>query len=185
MHFIFKHSVDPSCSPDEFFHPEIFDYLPFDEEAPDQGEHSPSTLHLSGYAKEWMDKHTILAPYKKDLDVDDDDSSIETTSTTTTTSASTISFDDSTSDAPLLGDIVFSSQRPSLLASPELESLLIEYTKQPVELTPKSCRAENAKGLADLKLYLRRTNLQAATTTAPQVFPVLIDTGCSVACNTW
>ena len=71
MNFIFTKSVDPKCPNDAFFHPDIFDYLPFDKYDLNQGGPTVPTLHLSGFATEWMDLHTAVDAYCMDCDDDD------------------------------------------------------------------------------------------------------------------
>ena len=70
MELLFTQSVDPKCSEDSFFHPDVFDFLPFDEYDPDQGKPSASTLRLSGFVTEWMNLHTMMEPYQMDLNND-------------------------------------------------------------------------------------------------------------------
>ena len=79
MDFIFTKSVDPKYPDNAFFHPDIFDYLPFDEYDPNQGKPTVPTLHLSSFATEWMDLHTAVDAYR--MDCDDDDESTSDTST--------------------------------------------------------------------------------------------------------
>ena len=74
---VFKMSVDPALSPDAFFHPEIFECLPFDTCADDDNIIPPSLLHLSGHASEWAREMTILDPHAVSANDDTDTISVD------------------------------------------------------------------------------------------------------------
>ena len=72
----FTLSVNPACPDGSFFYNEIFDFLPFEDYPEDDNVVPACCLHLSGYAKEWITKTTIIDPFFATKD--EDNSSVVT-----------------------------------------------------------------------------------------------------------
>ena len=185
---VFQWAVNPDTPSDSFFHDDIFDFLPFEEEDPTEFI-KPSCLHLSGYAKEWSKEHSHLDPFA-DIGLDDDDS--ETASLTSASSSQGESWSDSSSltgswEEGELDPLSFSSQGfyvPDDLAD-VYSYLSADSSFGDVLITPKYYANFAISDMPDLQLLLRTAKASAYRAEpggpAPRIFPVLIDTGCSVA----
>jgi len=162
---VFNMCVDPECPSDSFFHEDIFDYLPFEDS--NQGESVPaSLLHLSGYSKEWMSACAKREDYSHHYKIDDSPDS--------STPYSVQDID------TLIGP--FQSQCHSHVPSNVLHHFQSRLT-QGQEVLSSPYAFASVGHLPDTKLYLRSLQLHAQLTDSPRIFPVLIDTGCSVACT--
>ena len=197
--------MDPTCSNEHFFYPEFFELLPFHEFA-DQGELSPSLLHLSGFGNEWMSytlsQASVTDPFLAKMDTWDDDSIMDYSSlpdlvprpldddssvdlTDTATDTSDFDEDDQFNWDRILhfhGLDAFSTLDDTTSAS--LLKHLREATPQgDILITPNSFSASQIPEV-DTKLFLRSTRaaaMHADPTIEDRIFPVLVDTGCSVS----
>ena len=154
-----------SDDPDSFFCPEFFNLLPFEESDP-HDVISPALLHLTGYGSDFAMMHTTLDPFP-DMDSEDYDTSY--------------SVDDASE-----GDLTFKGQPFEIpddcwSAFEHLQPQLSQGRNNCI--VPSYQASTNLDHLMDSKLYLRRANVKAhiANNQNPRLFPVLVDTGCSVA----
>ena len=184
---LFPRAVDPVCDPNHFFYPEFFDLLPFDEYA-DQGELKPSLLHLSGYGRDWMSKMMQQASAAEflfhDIDTTEclDDVSLGTTLTQDSTSCTSTDAFDLDNILHFHGTNAFSS------LDDETASSLSRHLSQvapmgTIHITPQ-CHASLTPDFVDTKMLLRSTRLaglHANPEIEDRIFPVLVDTGCSVS----
>ena len=188
---LFPKAVDPACPPDAFFYPEFFEFLPFEEFVVDDSVH-PSCLHLSGYSREWIAEFSsTIDPFSQDSTGSQDrpgadDSSVEsddssTMSDDTPTNPIYVDLVNSTISVP---DLSFKSQAFSELSGSSAEAYahLAERISQGPQVICPTYAYGSTEHLMDPKIYLRQ--LAHSYTTNPSqplpVFPILIDTGCSV-----
>ena len=186
---LFPMCVDKTCPKESFFFDDIFDFLPFEEEAINQGEVPVSLLHLSGFATEWMHEHCVEDPMHADINIfsdSDDDSTCPDMMPRdgASTCSSTDADDDSDYEFDIEDVLVF---KRDLLADPNAseayEYLRTQLSSETV-MTPAH-QATSTNHLLDPKLYLRQSGHQSyrVSNNQPRILPVLVDTGCSVSCS--
>ena len=175
-HELFTRAVDPQCPKDHFFYPEFFNLLPFEEYDPYE-EVRPSLLHLSVIGHEWMTQ-TLHEASVKFAPICD---GVDTSPTE----------NDSTPDDFMETDILRFHQKDTheAMNRPEYERLInhlsSSMTNGQVILTPRhDVFAASLCDFVDTKLIItpnRAATMHADVTLIDRIFPVLIDTGCSVA----
>ena len=181
-------AVDPSCPADAFFYDEFFEFLPFNEFV-DKGEVPTRYLHLSGYSGDWIS--SFNSTFDSDLLTMDDASTCS--SSTSTTDISELSEFEEPSDSFFnstdieskprpLPDLSFFSQIFNDLCPSSAEAyrhLAPQLANGPVTICP-AYKSTSVAHLMDPKLYLRNSN-PSAYPTKIDVFPIMVDSGCSVA----
>ena len=199
MEDVFKMCVADKTPADTFFYPEVFNLLPF-EEFDEQGETPSSLLHLSGYASEWThmcnkfqpdDLDSLAKPSTSQGEADSVDptvcSDLSDELSTVSSSPSVDSLKHSTS--PDWQPLDFFSQ--PLQVPDEFREVydhISSVLKNGQAIVTPAYRLETSDHLLDSMLILRRTkaeffvdDAQVNITEQPRVFPVLLDTGCSVS----
>ena len=184
-------AVDPSCPTDNLFYPEFFESLPF-EEFDDQGELSPSLLHLSGFGREWMDLMFRESSQFPDIsDTFTDDASVVTSADDTCSTTSAPSMSQSSEFS--LDDILCFSRLDSFSGlAPDVAQLLRSHLHSiapsgsiSLQTAANAALSSMPPDFGDTKLLLRSVAGSSPDESAPEndgrIFPVLVDTGCSVA----
>ena len=163
---------------------------------------TPSSPVEPHFAHEWeslLAHEAMIRHFNGDFadfsDVDNDDSCLSETASVTSDGSSTDTISTTTScvlSAPLsiaddFDDILISSKLVRILSmpsqsSPELEEALIHLDKKQVLLCPTSLNAVS-DAIPNLRHVLHPTCASNQGEIPQELFAVLLDTGCSVACT--